>query len=226
MVVCPGVDEATSREATCIAGRFPDFVVAAAGIHPQVVDELDDATAGLAAVADLARRGSVKAVGEVGLDRVGAGNDLEAQERVLIAQVALARDCRLPLLLHCRGAFDRLLRLLSAFGPHPAGGVLHAYNGSAEVAWRFARLGFRFGVGGVITRPEASRVRAAVAAIPLDHLVLETDAPYIGTARAQRGRVEPANLPEVLAALAALKGLPEEEVERVTDAGARALLGL
>ncbi|MBM4396619.1 MAG: TatD family hydrolase [Deltaproteobacteria bacterium] len=228
-IVVPGIDAATSDDAVRLAAALPGFVLPAAGVHPDAACEAGEvvgAVADLARVETLARTGAARAVGECGLDRVGAGRDPRSQERAFLAQVALARDCNLPLLLHCRAAFDRMLRLLEPFGPHPAGGVLHAYNGSAEVADRFARLGLRFGVGGVATRPEAVRVRATVAAIPLDRLVLETDAPYIGTARVPKGAVSPADLPEVLAAAAGLKGMPEEVVDRVTDATARELLRL
>ena len=216
VVVVPGVDALTSVEAVHLAEQFQGTVLAAVGVHPEVgVVPLDFVT-------QFASSTLVKAIGECGLDR-GAG-DLAAQERLLAAQVAIARDLDRPILLHCRGAFERLLRILEGFGPHR--GILHAYNGSLEMATCFRRLGFYFGVGGVVTREEATRVRATFAAMPLDWLVLETDAPYIGTAKAPKGMVEPANLPEVLSAIAFLHRVPEEVVERVSDENAWQVLGM
>jgi TatD DNase family protein len=154
------------------------------------------------------------------------GADLDAQEAVLRAQAGLARDAGLPLIVHVRGAFDRLVRVLESLGPGGPGGVLHAFGGSAEVAARLRRLGFVRGVGGAASRPEAVKVRAAVAATPLDAMVLETDAPYIGTRSRPKGIVEPADVAEVRDAVAALAGASPGEVEARTTATARALFRL
>jgi TatD DNase family protein len=220
-IVVPGVDLPTSAGAVALARERPQ-VLAAIGVHPDVVDA--EKSVDLDGLDRLVRAGGVAAIGEVGLDRVGPGRDVEAQESALRGQVALARNHGLPLLVHCRAAFDRLVAILESFGPHPAGGILHAWNGSAEVADRLWRLGFLVGVGGVATRAEARRAGATLRAIPLDRMVLETDAPYIGTARSPKGRVEPADLPEVASALAALKGVTPDVVAAVTTANARRLL--
>jgi TatD DNase family protein len=170
--------------------------------------------------------GGFVAVGETGLDDVIPRADLDAQERVFRTQAGLAREAGLPLIIHVRGAFDRLVRALESVGPGGPGGVLHAFGGSAEVAARLRRLGYLRGVGGGVTRPEAVKVRAAVAAAPLDALVLETDAPYIGTRRRPKGTVEPADVADVRDAVAALRGVAPEEVEARTSAAARTLFRL
>ncbi len=223
VVVVPGVDLATSRQAVERA-RQDAGVVAAVGFHPDIVDETG--AADVDALEALIGGGGVVAVGEIGLDAVGPGRDAAAQEAAFRAQVALARAHGLPVLVHCRAAFGRLVEILESFGPSGPGGILHAWNGSAEVAERLGRLGFRVGVGGVATRLGATRVRTALAAIPLDRMVLETDAPFIGTATRSKGVVEPADLPEIAAALAALKGVPADEVARITTGNARELFNL
>jgi len=223
-IVVPAGDEASSRAGRDVARAHPGHVHAAAGLHPWEVAA--GTTHDLRWLEDLLREGGFAAVGEAGLDAVIAGADLDAQEAVLRAQAGLARDAGLPLIVHVRGAFDRLVRVLESLGPGGPGGVLHAFGGSAEVAARLRRLGFVRGVGGVATRPEAVKVRAAVTATPLDAMVLETDAPCIGTRLRPKEVVEPADVAEVRDAVAALTGAPPGEVEARTTAVARALFRL
>lgn len=226
-LVVPGVTLESSEEAIGYAERF-DSVVAAVGVHPEAVEGALSPRE-LEALARLARHPRVVAVGEVGLDRSPGRPELAWQEPVFRAQVALAREADLPLLVHSREATGRTLaileELLPADGSGP-GGILHAWAGAPQTAWQLARLGFRFGVAGVVCRPAARRVRERIAALPLEWLVLETDAPYIGTAAHRRGEVEPAALPEIRDALAALLGVSPERVEEVTTQNARDVLGL
>ena len=223
-ILVPGIDAETSAATVRIARESGGVAAAAVGFHPDVVDETGRVD--IALLDDLIAAGGVVAVGEIGLDAVAPGRDPAAQDAAFRAQVALARAHGLPVLVHCRAAFGRLVRILEGFGPSGSGGILHAWNGSAEVADRLWRLGFRVGVGGVATRPGATRVRSALADIPLARMVLETDAPFIGTAARPKGVVEPADLPEIAAALAALKGVSVDEVARVTTANARDLLAM
>ena len=226
-LIVPGVTLETSRTAVALAERF-SAVFAAVGIHPEAVT----ATLGpedLRELARLADHSRVVAVGEVGLDRSPGRPDLALQEQVFGAQVDLAREKGLPLLVHSRDATGRTLALLQERLPEDGsgpGGILHAWVGAPETAQRLALMGFRFGVAGVICRQAARRVRARIAALPLELLVLETDAPYIGTGTTFRGEVEPAALPEIRDSLAALLGLPPKTVEKTTTNTARALLGL
>jgi len=219
-VLVPGIDEVASAAAVGLSRALPG-VLAAVGVHPEVADRRPP---DLAAIERLVDAGGVSAIGEIGLDGIGEGRDAAAQDAAFLAQLELARDRCLPVLVHCRSAWDRLLGALGRIGPLPAGGIVHAYKGSIETARRLERLGFRLGVGCVATRPEAGRLRGVVAALDLSSLVLETDAPYIATALRPRGAVEPADLPEVARALAALKGIDVDRVAEVTTANARSVL--
>jgi TatD DNase family protein len=223
-LLVPGVDVATSRTALALQAAHPG-VLAAVGVHPDVVDARGWSDGTLDELEALILAGGVVAVGEIGMDSTGEGRRQEEQEAAFRAQLALARRHGLPALVHCRGVFGRVLELLSELGPRPRAGLLHAFNGSLEAARACLSLGYSLGVAGVITRPEATRARALVAALPLDALVLETDAPFIGTAAHPRGTVEPAHLAETCAALAALHHLPPELIAARTTANALALLG-
>ena len=220
-LVVPGGDLCTSRAAVALAGHHDD-VWAAVGLHPHNLERAAYDEPALEALLEAPR---VVAVGEIGLD--GAiDTPMSQQLDVLDAQMRMARRHGLPVLLHGRGAHGPLFELLHDHGVNPAGGVLHAWNGSAEMALQLADLGYRVGVGGVATLSRARRVRRMVAALPLELLLLETDAPYIGTARTPGGESEPAELPLVAAAVAELHDLSEQEVAHVTSISARRLLGL
>jgi TatD DNase family protein len=219
--VCPSGDAPSSRAALALARRHPGVVLAAAGLHPGFVPP--GSTPDLSWLGAMIAGGGVAAVGEIGLDAAVPGADLDAQERAFRVQAAMARDAGLPILVHVRGAFERAVGVLASLGPGGPGGVLHAFGGSAELAARLFRLGFLRGVGGTATRPGSTRIRAAIAATPIDAIVLETDAPYIGTETRPAGRVEPADLPEVAQAVAALLRLPVDAVAERTTANARRL---
>jgi TatD DNase family protein len=224
-LVVPGADMESSRRGVALAGGH-DGVYAAVGVHPLSIGPagLDRQT--LDELAALAVLPGVVAIGEAGLDGADDRTNLDAQEAAFRAQAALARDLGLPLIIHCRRVFQRLVTVLESLGSGGPGGVLHAFGGSPEIAEQLARLGFLRGVGGGATREEAVRLRAALVRTPLETIVLETDAPYIGMASKHPRTVEPADLPAVVAALATLKGIPPQEVADVTTANARRLFRL
>lgn len=155
--------------------------------------------------------------------------DLPLQVRVLSAQLRLAIDLRLPVLLHCRGAFEELIKVLRdyGFGAGPDGprGVVHAFARGPELAGRFLELGLHLAFGGAVTRP-GSRARRSAVTTPLARIVLETDAPAIGLHDVEPAQVEPRHVREVAAALADLRGEPPERIAEVTTANARALFGI
>ncbi len=177
-VIVPGVDPESSREAVLLAREHPGAVFAAAGVHPQMEYDGSDDT-GLSEIGQIARSGAVAAIGEIGLDRE-EGPPMDIQERRFAAQLELAQGLALPVLVHCRGAFAMLLAIIRATG-FSRGGIVHSWSGSLQSFELLADIGFYAGVSGVAARPAAVRVRSVVTQINLDRLVLETDAPYIGT---------------------------------------------
>lgn len=213
-ILCPAVHEENARAVRALPVPEGVRLYRAVGVHPWEV------RGGRVPDLDWLRqevlRGGLSAIGEVGMDGRVPGADLEAQERVFRVQAALAREAGLPLIVHVRSAWEPVSRVIREMGPGGPGGILHACGAPWEALRPLARLGFLRGVGGGVTRPGAARLRQAVAETPLDCLVLETDAPYIGTERTPRGQVEPREVREVLEALAALLGRPPEEIEQAT----------
>jgi TatD DNase family protein len=217
-IIVPGVGP-DGWPAIAALAREAKGVYAAFGLHPM--------HAGLYAaelLADLAYRlpGAV-AVGEIGLDYALQEVPRDIQQEAFRGQLRLAVGQGLPVLIHCRRAFQDLLRILNEEGVERVSGVMHAFSGSPEVARECVRLGLYISVAGTVTYENAVRPLEVVRQIPLDHVLLETDAPDM-TPEPHRGKGnEPAFLVETARKVAELKGVPVEEVERVTTANAERL---
>ncbi len=193
----------------------------ALGIHPLCVNDATESDLETLRQALHAQRDDPRlvAVGEIGLDHFVPGIDQAKAERFYVAQLQLAREAGLPVLLHVRRSADALLKHLRRIPVH---GIAHAFNGSAQQAGTFVRLGFRLGFGGAMTFDRALQIRRLAQAVPPDALVLETDAPDIpphwlyrtATQRAAGAvsRNEPAELPRIAQTLAALRGWSIEQV--------------
>lgn len=165
------------------------------------------------------------AVGEIGLDRVVEAPSFEEQLRCFEPQLDLALEMDLPVLLHCRKAFDDLEAVLRRRGTCFRG-FLHAFSKSPDIALRFASLGLVVAFGGAVTRPHARKARASAAALPLDSIALETDAPSIGMLGIRPEDVEPWHVKLAAEAIAEVRGATAEEMGEATTANARRVLGL
>ena len=208
----------------------------ALGIHPLYVDRANDADIDRLAEALEAHRHDPRlvAVGEIGLDHFVPDTDRARQERFYAAQLRLARAVDLPVILHVRRSADTLLKHLRRTPVR--GGIAHAFNGSEQQALAFVALGFKLGFGGAMTFERALQLRRLARTLPLDAIVLETDAPDIpphwlyrsaAVRRAEPGAAvanEPAQLPRIAETLAALRGVSLAEIAEVTSANARAAL--
>lgn len=196
--------------------------VAAYGIHPLYVMRAADAD--LAVLRDWLERERPVAVGEIGLDFFVQDIDPARQEHFFVEQLRLAREFDLPVLLHVRRSVDAVLKQLRRH--RVRGGIAHAFNGSRQQAEAFIGLGFKLGFGGTLTYAGSTRIRALAAGLPLDAIVLETDAPDIPPAWLERGRNAPAELARIAVEFADLRGLPLAEIAAATSANACAVLGL
>lgn len=192
------------------------------GLHPMFLAEHTDAD--LDALPGWVSRPECVAVGECGLDFFVSDFDPERQESIFIAHIRLAADTGKPLIIHARRATERVIQLLRRHGP--AQGVIHSYSGSLEQARQLIGMDFMLGIGGPITYPRSSRIREIVKAVPLSHLLLETDAPDQPMAGEQGRRNEPAKLLRVAEAMAEIRGLSLTEVAAETRLNAQRLFGL
>jgi TatD DNase family protein len=219
--VVPAVDRAGFARVLALAETTPD-VFPALGIHPLCVDCADEID--LDVLDALLAQGCAVAVGEIGLDHYVPGFDAVRQETFFAAQLGLARSHGLPVILHVRRAQDAVLAALRQ--TRVTGGIAHAFNGSLQQAEAFIELGFKLGFGGAMTFDGSRRIRRLAAELPLDAIVLETDAPDMPPAWAHGGRNVPENLLRIAGILAKLRGLSLEEIVLATSGNVRAVLPL
>lgn len=219
-LVVPSVARANFGIVRQLCAQLPGCAPAY-GIHPMYTDtaRAED----LSALRDyLALPGTI-AVGEVGLDYYVEPHDRVRQELFLVEQLKLAREFDLPVLLHIRRAQDSILKHLRQHKVR--GGIAHAFSGSRQQAEEFIRLGFKLGFGGAMTYSRASRLRELAATLPLDSIVLETDAPDIPPDFLERGSPnKPEYLPRFAQTLAGLRGTTPEAIAQATTANALAVL--
>ncbi len=227
-MVTIGTDVASSRRAVELAAAHP-AVWAAVGIDPNSAAEADDAA--LAAIEALARSPRVVAIGEIGLDYYWNQAPRDVQARVFQAQLELATRLGLPVVIHCRDAHADAADQLAAWaagadrgrtGPR---GIMHCFSGDLAGARRLADLGFAISLAGPVTYKNAATAREVAAALPLDWLVVETDAPYLAPHPHRGQRNEPALVRHTAAFVAELRGLPAEALARATSATAARVFG-
>jgi TatD DNase family protein len=192
------------------------------GLHPMYLAE--HRPEHLDVLRDWLLRERPVALGECGLDFFVEGLDPAVQRLYFVRQLELAREFDLPLILHARRAVDEVIATLRRVGG--LRGVVHSFSGSEEQARQLWKLGFLIGLGGPITYERAHRLRALVATMPLEFLLLETDAPDQPLATHRGERNEPAYLSEVLATVATLRGEEPQAIAHATTCNARQLFGL
>jgi TatD DNase family protein len=229
-VVVPAVDIATAESAIGLAERF-EGVYATAGCHPHEAERFDQAH--LRTAERLLDHPRVLAVGEIGLDFYRMHSSRAAQMSAFDAMLTLAEVRAMPVVVHCREAWQALSEQLVPWASRAAQrferqplGVLHYFSGSLEEAERYVGLGFVISVHTSVTHPKAIALRDVVSRLPLESLVIETDSPY-GAPQALRGkRNEPAYVVEAAKQIAEAKGLSLREVADATTANARRLFRL
>lgn len=203
-IIIPGIDVETSKRAVEIANQYKDFgVYAAVGIHPEAAKDVLDED--YAAIRELAKQPKVVAIGEIGLDYYWNTAPREEQQKVMRVQITLAEELGLPIVIHNRDATADTLSILQESAAGRVRGVMHCFTGSYETAMACIKMGFYISFGGPVTFKNAKNVHAVASQIPLDALLIETDAPYL-TPHPNRGkRNEPAQVRFVAERLAELQ---------------------
>jgi TatD DNase family protein len=211
-LVLPSIGRDNFEDVQTLSIRYPNCAPAY-GIHPLYTNHAKPADLELLRCY-LAKQSAI-AVGEIGLDFFVAEYDQKSQEYYFLEQLKLAREFDLPVLLHSRRAQDLVLKQLRMC--RVRGGIAHAFNGSAQQAAEFIKLGFKLGFGGAMTHSRATRLRQLAASIPLHNIVLETDAPDIPPNFVLPGSPnKPEFLPRIAQTLADLRGVTLAEIERIT----------
>ncbi|BAN34385.1 TatD-related deoxyribonuclease [Sulfuricella denitrificans skB26] len=218
-IVVPGVERVGFDNLLATCARYPGCVPAL-GIHPMYVDSAQPED--LTALREMIVMHHPVAIGEIGLDFFVPDYDRERQEFYFSEQLKIAREFDLPVLLHIRRAQDTVLKFLRL--AKVKGGIAHAFNGSRQQAEEFIKLGFKLGFGGAMTYDRATKLRELAATLPLDSIVLETDAPDIPPAFIGKARNSPEYLPRIAETLAELRGMSVAEVVEATTANAKAIL--
>jgi TatD DNase family protein len=214
--VCPGIDPETSRRSEELARSLP-AVFATAGMHPHDAASFD--ARALAEIEGLLSSPRVVAVGECGLDFYRMRSPREDQERAFRAHIALAREAGLPLVVHVRDAWDAILRLLDEGSAERV--VLHCFTGDVEIARECSARGWYLSFAGNITYPKNVHIRDAAAAVPVDRILVETDSPFLAPQRVRGRDNVPANVIDVIEAIAVLRGSPVENVRTTSARNAR-----
>lgn len=223
-MVTIGTSIESTQKALAIA-REHDGVRAAAGIHPHHADSVHTPKA-FEPLVSLAEDPAVVAIGETGLDFHRDYADPKHQQSLLSLHLDLARRTGKPLVIHCREAYAEFIERVRRELAPPAAGVMHCFSGSAEDARRLLDLGFHISVAGPVTFPNARRLREVVRRVPLDRLVLETDAPYLAPQEFRGRRNEPAYLRFTARRVAELLGVDYDRFCESTTRNAAALFGL
>lgn len=217
-VVNIGANMASSRETVKLCEKY-DFIYGAVGVHPSDTEEINESS--LMELKELSKHDKIVAIGEIGLDYYWPEPSKKIQKAALEAQIELAKEVNLPIVIHSREAARDTADLLSALHAGDCGGVIHCFSYTKEMAREFLNMGFYIGVGGVVTFKNAKKLKEAVAYIPMDRIVLETDCPYLAPNPYRGKRNSSSNLPYVAEEIARLKGISYEEVLADTMANAK-----
>lgn len=213
LLMNPGCSLASSRNAAALAAQY-DWMYAAVGSHPDVADEVNEAV--LEEYRKLCKLypKKIKAIGEIGLDYHYEDIPRQLQKKAFIAQMELARELGLPVIVHERDAHEDGLAIVKTFPE--VKGVFHCFSGSAELARQLTDLGWYIGFTGVLTFKNARRAIEAAQAIPLERIVIETDCPYMSPEPFRGKRNDPGKVYRMAEKLAEIRGISVEEAQAIT----------
>jgi TatD DNase family protein len=221
-VINVGAGIESSRGSVALAERY-DYVLASVGIHPHYVKHAKDGD--MDVLLKMSENSRVAAVGEIGLDFHYLNSPADVQLKYFRAQLEVAEKTGLPVIIHSRDAHAETYGLLKEFSGRINGGVIHCFSGDAELASAYVKLGFLIAFGGVITFPKAAELVDAARKLPLEHIALETDCPYIAPIPFRGKRNDSRYLSYICKKLAAIKGIAHEEAARATWENAERLFG-
>ena len=219
LVMNPGCSAESSRNTDKLSREY-DYIYAAVGSYPDVADEVDETL--LEEYRMLCKQNpKIKAIGEIGLDYHYEDIPREIQLKAFRMQMGLARELDLPVIVHEREAHEYGMKVVDEFPE--VNGVFHCYSGSAEMAKELVKRGWYIDFTGVLTFKNARKAVEVAASIPLDRIVLETDCPYMAPEPFRGKRNDPGKLNRMAEKLAEIRGLPVEEIHRITTENGKRL---
>lgn len=191
-----------------------DFIYGAVGVYPSETDNMTENDTEL--IRDMTKHDKIKAIGEIGLDYHYDRTDRDNQKKWFIRQLELARELKLPVVIHSRDAAQDTIDIMKSENAASIGGVVHCYSYSKELAKTFLDMGFYFGIGGVITFKNGKKLKETVEYLPIDKIVLETDSPYLAPEPHRGHRNSSLYLPHVVSEISKIKNISEDEVAEIT----------
>jgi len=212
-IMNPGADFESSVNAVALAEKY-DFIYAAVGVHPHDVETMDEQM--LSLLKGMAMKEKVKAIGEIGLDYYRDLSPRDLQKKWFIEQIRMAKSLEMPIIIHDRDANDDVLRILKEEKAFETGVLMHCYSGSKELAGQYIKLGAYLSIAGPLTYKNARKTVEVVETVPLERLMIETDSPYLTPEPFRGKRNESMHVKYVCQKMADIKGLPFEEVARIT----------
>lgn len=224
-VVTIGTDLDSSRKAVELAQLHPE-IWASAGIHPHDLPAVTDTTYSELHQFIESHRRWIVGFGEIGLDYAKKRCEPELQRKHFRIQLEMAKNLKLPVIIHDREAHKDTLRLLNECGPFPCGGVMHCFSGDYSFAQTIIDLGFFISIPGIVTFKNAADLREVAEKIPIHSLLLETDGPFLAPHPWRGKRNEPAYILHTAACIADLRGMPLADLASETTANAVSLFGL
>ena len=210
-----------SSRTTYVLTKEYDKVYGAIGVHPNETAELTEED--LDWLREKSKNPKIVAIGEIGLDYYWDEPDRVIQKKWFRRQLELAREVKLPVIIHSRDAAQDTLDIMKEANCQEIGGVIHCFSYGVEIAREYLNRGFYLGIGGVLTFKNAKKLKEVVEYAPMDRLVLETDCPYLAPVPHRGDRNDSTNLTYVAKEMAAIKNISYEEVLEITDANAKAL---
>jgi TatD DNase family protein len=223
-IILAADDEPELTQARRVAGRWPD-VRFSIGVHPHAAGKFADDPAGAARQVDAAigDQPLTRGLGEIGLDYYYDHAPREVQQQVFREQIRLARQRRLPIVIHTRDAEADTFRILDEESAGEVGGVFHCFTGDRDMARRALDIGFHISLAGIVTFPRALELHEVAKIVPLERLLIETDSPFLAPVPHRGTRNEPAHVVRVAAAIAALRGTTTETIGAAALANFRRL---
>ena len=201
-----------------IAEKYP-YIYASVGVHPEETGELTEADMDI--LLEYTKHPKVKAIGEIGLDYYWDSVERDVQKKWFARQIDIAKKTNLPIIVHDRDAHGDTLDILKSENARDVGGIVHCFSGSVEMARDILNLGMYIGIGGTVTFKNGRKIKEVAEYVPIENIVLETDAPYLAPEPFRGKRNSSDLIKYVIDEIAGIKGIPAEKVEEITFQNAK-----